>query len=273
TLNHLLAAWVYPLHFIDFETSALALPYHAGMRPFEMIGFQWSCHSIAVADGPIHHAGWLNDRDTWPCLEFVESLRRAIGDEGTVLMWATHERTTLKGVADQMERYGVGGPELRDWMQRLIGSADAPGRLCDMNKLCEKYFVLPGTGRTSIKVILDGLWARDEMMRRRFREWFGADAFEIADGTGPYESLPSLTVAGTTLDVAEGTGAMRAYQAMLYGAERHDPELVAGYRTLLKRYCKLDTLAMVLIWDYWRRHTPSTGAAVRSTSSTAARSR
>ncbi|MGH7584173.1 MAG: DUF2779 domain-containing protein, partial [Gemmatimonadales bacterium] len=43
TLNHLLAAWVYPLHFIDFETSALALPYHAGMRPFEMIGFQWSC--------------------------------------------------------------------------------------------------------------------------------------------------------------------------------------------------------------------------------------
>ncbi|HEY4101046.1 MAG TPA: DUF2779 domain-containing protein [Gemmatimonadales bacterium] len=248
-----LGSWQYPLHFIDFETSMMALPYHAGMRPFETIGFQWSCHSIDVPGGEVRHAEWLNDRDSWPCLEFVESLREAIGDDGTVLMWATHERTTLNKIADQMERYGVGTPELRAWMERLVGTKDEPGRLRDMNRLCEQYFVLPGTGRTSIKVILDGLWQRDAVMRERFREWFGGDAYEVAAGKGPYEALPELTIAGTTLDVSEGTGAMRAYQAMLYGAERRDPALVEGYRMLLKRYCKLDTLAMVLVWDSWRR--------------------
>jgi len=29
----------YPLHFIDFETSRLAVPYHAGMRPYEQVAF------------------------------------------------------------------------------------------------------------------------------------------------------------------------------------------------------------------------------------------
>src|SRR5260370_31927498 len=33
----------YPMHFIDFEGSRLAVPYHSGMRPYEQAAFQWSC--------------------------------------------------------------------------------------------------------------------------------------------------------------------------------------------------------------------------------------
>ena len=53
----------------------------------------------------------------------------------------------------------------------------------------------------------------------------------------------------------EGTGAMQAYEAMMYGIEKNDPDAKAKWRELLLRYCEFDTLSMVLIFDYWRRLT------------------
>ncbi len=45
----------YPLHFIDFETFRTAVPYHRGMRPFELMAFQWSCHTVPrPGEEPIH---------------------------------------------------------------------------------------------------------------------------------------------------------------------------------------------------------------------------
>lgn len=256
-LPQAIASWQWPLHFIDFETSAMALPYHAGMRPHEMVGFQWSCHSVQGPTATPEHAEWLNARDSWPCLEFVQSLRQAVGDSGTVLMWSHHEATTLKKIGDQLDRYSVGDVALRCWMGQLVGADDAPRRLVDMNDLCRKFFFYPGmAGRTSIKIVLDALWKADATMRERFTAWMGDRSFQVTSAHGPYESLPPITVGGADLEVFEGTGAMRAYQAMLYGEERHHPDLGAAYRELLLRYCKLDTLAMVLIWDYWRRTVP-----------------
>jgi hypothetical protein len=48
---------------------------------------------------------------------------------------------------------------------------------------------------------------------------------------------------------------MRAYEAMMYGAEKNDPDAKAKWRKLLLQYCELDTLSMVLIFEYWRRAT------------------
>jgi hypothetical protein len=45
-LNSIVSTLRYPLYFIDFETYTGALPYHKGMRPYEVIAFQWSCHTI-----------------------------------------------------------------------------------------------------------------------------------------------------------------------------------------------------------------------------------
>jgi hypothetical protein len=42
-----LASCEYPLHFLDFETSSIPVPYHAGMNPYEKVAFQFSCHTIA----------------------------------------------------------------------------------------------------------------------------------------------------------------------------------------------------------------------------------
>lgn len=47
-------AWIFPLHFIDFETSAVALPFKKGRKPYEQTAFQFS-HHIVFEDSTIEH--------------------------------------------------------------------------------------------------------------------------------------------------------------------------------------------------------------------------
>ena len=250
-----IASLGWPLHFIDFETSLLAIPYHRGMRPYEKVAFQWSCHTLDGEGSKPRHSEWLNSNDTWPNAEFAKTLREAVGDHGRILMWTPYERTVLREIRDQLARYEKDDADLVAWLDAVTDKEAHPPRLYDLNDLCLREFFHPSMGgRTSIKVVLDALWKADPTMRSRHAEWV-QQPVAISEGLGPYEGLPPIEVAGTRLNVAEGTEAMRAYQAMMYGAESAHPILVKTYRDLLLRYCELDTLAMVLIWDYWRRAT------------------
>jgi hypothetical protein len=246
-LQPTLAAAQYPLHFIDFETSRLALPYHAGMRPYGLVAFQWSCHTTNRAGERPTHSEWINTEDTWPNGKFAHALREAIGQEGTVLAWATHEGSTLKEILRELPAFGQSDAELNEWIKSLTES----DRILDLNRLTRESFFHPAMGgRTSIKVVLDALWKTDRAMRARFEEITGHAAKAKAD---PYAALPPLEINGVRQQVVEGTGAMRAYQAMMYGVERDDGEARRQWRDLLLQYCGLDSLAMVLIWEYWER--------------------
>lgn len=245
-LGPALAGLRYPLHFIDFETSLLALPYHRGMRGYEKVAFQWSCHTIAAPGAAPVHREWLNTIDSWPNAKFATSLREAVGEEGTILTWSPYEGSVLREVRGQLGRYGAADAVLEAWLDAAVTD-----RIIDLCKLCEREFFHPGMrGRVSIKVVLDTLWKIDPAMRARYAEWMGGS---MAAETGPYEALPPVMIGTRALNVADGTGAMQAYTAMLYGAERGDVQVRNAWEDLLLRYCKLDTLAMVLIWDHWRR--------------------
>ena len=87
-------------------------------------------------------------------------------------------------------------------------------------------------------------------MRTQFSAW---TAWPADDTSDPYACLPAVEIAGVLQDVHEGTGAMRAYQEMMYGAEKNDPVARAMWSALLRRYCELDTMSMVLILEHWRR--------------------
>ena len=65
----------------------------------------------------------------------------------------------------------------------------------------------------------------------------------------------AVEINGVWQDVHEGTGAMLAYQEMMYGADKNDLGVKEQWGSLLKQYCKLDTLSMVLIFEHWRRLT------------------
>jgi hypothetical protein len=237
-----------PLHFIDFETSRLALPYHTGMRPYGLVTFQWSCHSV---DGPAatpRHAEWLNNSDLWPNQLFAEALRATLGDEGTVLTWSHFEETTLKQIVEDLGRFGRNEPELAEWIQDVFDR-----RRVDLHEWARNDYYHPGMrGRTSIKVVLDALWKSDEAMRQQFESWTGSHVDASQD---PYVSLPPIEINGIVQEVHEGTGAMRAYKEMMYGVNKQDIGARDKWASLLKQYCALDTLSMVLILEHWRRAT------------------
>jgi hypothetical protein len=238
-------ALVYPLHYIDFEVTRLALPYHSGMAPYGQVAFQWSCHTVAHPGAEPIHREWLNAEDSWPNRAFAESLRAAIGDSGSVLTWSHFETTTLKGVVAELPGRGPDAADLIEWI------ADVDGRTVDMHRWATTDYFHPDMGgRTSIKIVMDALWKADSVIREECRRWFGGPCDADRD---PYLALPSLTIHGVEQDVREGTGAMRAYEHMMYGAGRNDPVAREQYRRLLLRYCSLDTLSMVLIFNHFCR--------------------
>jgi hypothetical protein len=42
----------------------------------------------------------------------------------------------------------------------------------------------------------------------------------------------------------------------MFGLKKGDTAAMNEYRQALLRYCKLDTLAMVIIWEHWMTYKP-----------------
>jgi len=84
--------WKYPLHFIDFETTAVAIPLYKNFHPYEGVAFQFSHHQVEE-DGTIAHVGeFINlERGKLPNFEFVRALKTQLeNDDGTIFRYHTH---------------------------------------------------------------------------------------------------------------------------------------------------------------------------------------
>jgi hypothetical protein len=269
----------WPLLFVDFEACNVALPHHPGLRPYERVAFQWSCHRLEKS-GVLKHAEWLNTGSDFPNFAFARSLRQEIGDTGTVYVWSHYEQSTLSQILVQVgewinrdpdEAVRVSGAKsldelnsLANWIDDLLGPKDENGkhhnspRIRDLHKLAlEHYFHPEMLGRTSIKVVLPAIWRHNPTLRRD--PWF-AD-YAQTDSAGqvidPYKTLPRLPLGDDDDDdeddddvIVDGTGAIRIYQDLIFQKET-SLEYRGNMETLLKQYCKLDTLAMVIIWKHW----------------------
>lgn len=251
----------YPLQFIDFETSRVALPYHAGMRPYEQVAFQWSCHTIRERNAELEHSEWINVVDAFPNFQFAEALMETLGTEGTFVIWSMHENTVLNDIRQQMDKYKYNSSGLRDWLHTIVKFDGHPSAhivdMCDIAKRC--YFHPKMKGRLSLKVVLPAIWETNESLHAEFSQYYRREGGQLID---PYETLPRLPFGYPESDeeetdqaVTEGTGAMRAYQEMLYGLHRNDDATKEKWRRLLLQYCELDTAAMVMVWMHWNQHT------------------
>ena len=97
----------YPLHYLDFETFAPAIPLFDGTGPFEAVPFQFSLH-VQQAPGaePRHHM-FLADGTSDPRPAFIERLRAALGDQGSVVVYnAAFEKGVLSRCADLLPEFG-----------------------------------------------------------------------------------------------------------------------------------------------------------------------
>ncbi|NJK34560.1 MAG: DUF2779 domain-containing protein [Oscillatoriales cyanobacterium SM2_2_1] len=255
-LPHLLKQYAYPLYFIDFETSRLAMPYHAGMRPYEQVAFQWSCHILPEPGAAPQHIDWINVTDAFPNFAFARALMERLPQShqpGTIFTWATHENSVLRDIYFQMQTYGHRDLELQTWLEQTVKLHPRGGRsrLVDMNALTLKHYFHPlMKGRTSLKYVLPAIWTTQPYLHRL--SWLQSYYVE-KDGAAinPYDTLPTIRIADQERVVAEGTAAMLAYQEMLYGQHRRDRQIRQQWLELLRQYCCLDTMAMVIIWWHW----------------------
>ena len=253
TLRSELGAHRYPLHFIDFEASRVALPYHAGMHPYQQVAFQWSCHTIREPGATPEHSEWINVERQFPNFEFARTLRNVLGDSGTVYVWSHFEKTALKDIRSQMTELGFDDPALATWLESFNDSNN--DRVVDMEKLAAKYYFHPRMGgRTSIKVVLPAVWENDEALwgNSLFSKYYQVDGEgKVLD---PYKTLAPLPIddAGEELGIVmEGTAAIRAYQDLVFGRGAHDAAAGDALKRLLLQYCELDTAARVMIWMHW----------------------
>ncbi len=276
-----MAKWVFPYHFIDFETSGVALPFFAGMRPYEQIAFQFS-HHVMHADGRVEHMGefLMTEPVAFPNFAFARALKRELeNDHGTVFMWSPHENTILNKIVDQIAETSdppSDGAELSEFMKSLVRDGNrAMYDLCRLSK--DAYFHVSTKGSNSIKKVLPAVMCTSPLLRNAYSQatygspggiasknysgfiWWRPD--DHGNPQDPYSLLKSYgeDLLGETLlpsedpddlVVAEGGAATTAYARLQF--ETLNPVTRAKINEALLRYCELDTLAMVMIVQAWR---------------------
>ncbi len=282
-LRDAMRLWKYPLHFIDFETSSVALPFFKGGRPYEQVAFQFSHHKV-LENGTITHQTEFIDAEPghFPNFEFARSLKRALEqDNGSIFMFATHENSVLNAIINQLR---LSKESDKDQLMVFFKSITKPTAnnteswtgdriMIDLRDVVLKYYYNPLTkGSNSIKDLLPAVLESDNDLQTRYAKSIGdlgisslnfdSNHIWITKEKGkvinPYKMLPPLfenwnsnekdiLISGIS-DIANGGEAMTAYAKLQYVdiTDKEREELVSG----LKKYCELDTLAMVMIWEH-----------------------
>lgn len=279
----------YPLHFIDFETTTSAIPFHHGRRPYEQIAFQF-CHHVMSKEGGVRHQDQFihMERGEFPNFDFVRALRKAlIKDEGTIFRFADHENTVLRHILRQIEATPPEDAEELKAFIRLItrptgkeqNETEGQRVMVDLKKAILDYYYHPMMGGSnSIKKVSPAILHDSEILRSKYSKpiygkgkeisslnfsemvWIQTnDRGEVKD---PYKLLPPVF---TDVDMKEfredrpliddesiddGGAAMTAWARMQF-TEMKEPERRAIEAALLK-YCELDTLSMVWIIEYFK---------------------
>jgi hypothetical protein len=99
-----LKEYEYPIHFLDFETMAPAIPRYAHTHPYQMLPFQWSDH-ILSKEGTLDHKEYLCHEDRDPREEVVRELLEALGEKGSICTYGNYEKQVISGLADHLPSY------------------------------------------------------------------------------------------------------------------------------------------------------------------------
>jgi hypothetical protein len=295
TFEEAFAAWQWPLHFIDFETCRPTLPLHRGQRPNQLLLFQFS-HHVLYQDGSLKHQSQCLETTPGviPNARVLRELKRALSeDNGTVIHWWDHERTVLTELRKEIQVSAeLDRTDLVSFLDSLLAVSTAgQGRMFDLGRFVANQAFFVGTeGRSSIKKVLPAVLNQSAYLQARYGSpeygspskpslniktgftWVHWDSNGVRD---PYELLDpvfldpelrqSILNAEAADDaagafIANGGAAMLAYTQL----QRTDlpSEARAAYQTQLLRYCELDTLAMVMVYEALREWTREGAPAV-----------
>jgi hypothetical protein len=272
--------FIYPLHFIDFETSRVAIPFHNGMKPYEQIAFQFS-HHLVHEDGRVEHKGQFIScaPGEFPNFNFIRALKTELeGDSGTIFRYSHHENSVLCDIHRQLAASKEADrDELMAFIETITACDEWEGdrSMIDLCDLYKRYHYNPATnGSNSLKFVLPAILDESTFLQKKYslpiyggvdgivslnfksKVWLQkADDRSVLD---PYKQLAPIFEKYDTdsLDrlmgdneLKNGGAAMTAYLYLQY-VEMGEIERKQITDALL-RYCELDTLAMVMIYEHW----------------------
>lgn len=277
--------WKFPLHFIDFETSTVALPFTAGRKPYEQVAFQFSHHTYNE-DGTItHQSQYINNTPgEFPNFIFARALQAAIGnDKGTIFKFATHENTIINAIISQLEESNEPDKVALIAFLKTISKStknqsqqwEGDRNMVDLCKVVKDYYYNPFTnGSNSIKAVLPASLNTSEFLKTKYSQPIGninlsSHNFpanhvwlQLEEGSviNPYKTLPPLFDNWEETDleenvsdmenIADGGAALTAYAKLQYVdmTPKEREEITQG----LLKYCELDTLAMAMIYEHFK---------------------
>lgn len=285
-LSDVLESLEQPYHFIDFETSSVAIPFHKNRSPYEATAFQYSYHLLD--SGNIKHKGeYINLDPEFPNYDFVRSLKNEFSPDlkGTIFRYHNHENTILNKIYTQL--LGESSIDIPDRNELLgfIKEISRPTKsnhgewreskncMVDLYKLIVSLYFSPySKGSNSIKYILPSAINDSPLLKSKYTQpIYGSSLIPSKNFTNhqwithdqidPYKTLPPIFSdeddqliemmhnSGLSFDsINDGGAAMTAYAFLQFS--NTNEEIKNKMRSSLLKYCELDTMAMVMIFEH-----------------------
>ncbi|MCB0827100.1 MAG: DUF2779 domain-containing protein [Armatimonadetes bacterium] len=163
-IENFLGVLKYPLHFLDYETYASAIPITNGVKSQSPLPFQFSLH-VQSENGELEHHEFLADQAERP-LALIEHLERTINPTGSIIVWnKTFENTQNKTMA----------ADYPDKAEFLLGLVSRTADLMDV--FLTGYVDIRFDGSVSIKKVLPVVVPE-----------LSYDGMDVGDGTAAMET-------------------------------------------------------------------------------------
>lgn len=202
----------YPISFLDYETFPSAIPRFDGYKPYQQIPFQFSLHIQESADAELKHYEFLFTETTSPDQLFTDSLQEYLPDTGSIIVW--NKKFECKIINEKlMQRL----PNTKQFLENLntrVVDLMLPFQGLKKEKFPILYQHKDQRGSASIKKVLPVL-------------------------------VPNLSY--EKLDIQEGGAASDTWNRIV--SNEFLKEEKDFKEKSLKKYCELDTLAMVEIYN------------------------
>lgn len=290
-LKDVILSFERPYHFIDFETSAVAIPFHKNRFPYESVAFQYSYH-LLDKDKIEHKGEYINTNIEFPNYKFLRSLKNEFSTslKGTIFRYHNHENTILNKIYTQLlNESSIDVPdrnELIDFIKEISQPTQinkdewkpSNNNMVDLYKLILSLYYSPySKGSNSIKHILPSVINDSSFLKSKYsKPIYGTNQIPSKNFINhswlnekeldPYKSLPPVFsninddyvgfVNGQNLSfntVNDGGAAMTAYAYLQYGDL--ESNLRESIKKSLLKYCELDTMAMVMIFEHFLEKT------------------
>jgi hypothetical protein len=219
----------YPVHYLDFETFAAAIPRLDGRRPYQQVPFQFSLHVAQEPLGELQHHSWIWDGHGDAGRILLEQLEPLIGAVGSIVAYAAaFEKGRLTECAQANPQFAQWVDGILERMVDLLapfqsfsvyfpdqaGSASMKRVLPALTGRSYKDLAIHEGGQASTEFMRITFGEASEEERRRIRaeleEYCGLDTRGMAEIVGALGGLAAPAIAGSSRGARTRSGVRRS---------------------------------------------------------------